>query len=295
VRPGDLLFTIDPRPFEAALAQAQANLARDRAQAQRSRVDAERQTKLFSEGVASQQVVDTVRTQASVDAGAVRAGEAQVRKAELDLEYTRIEAPIGGRIGSLLVHEGDVVKANDTTLVTLNQIAPIDVRFTVPEQQLPAVQAALAAGPVPVSARPGGSSEPPERGELGFVDNAVDRTTGTIALKARFDNADRHLWPGQYVDVVMQIGTRENAVVVPEQAVQAGQDGSLVFVVGADGKAQVRQVRVDLTRRGTTVIAEGVAPGERVVVDGQLRLSPGSAVTIEQTPPRVAGEADGRS
>jgi multidrug efflux system membrane fusion protein len=295
VKPGDPLFTLDPRSFEAALAQAQANLARDRAQAERSRVDAERQTKLFAEGVASKQVLDTVRTQANVDAGAVRAGEAAVRKAELDLEHTRIAAPIGGRVGSLLVHEGDVVKADDTELVTLNQIAPIDVRFTVPEQQLPAVQGALAAGPVPVTAHPGGSAEPPETGQVVFVDNAVDRTTGTIALKARFENAQRHLWPGQYVDVVMRIGTRADAVVVPEQAVQAGQDGALVFVVGAGDKAEVRKVRVDLTHRGQTVIAEGVAPGERVVVDGQLRLSPGAAVTVDEAPARVAGQPDGRS
>ena len=184
-----------------------------------------------------------------------------MRKAELDLEHTRIDAPIGGRIGGLLVHEGDVVKANETTLVTLNQIAPIDVRFTVPEQQLPAVQAALAAGTVPVTAHPGGSPEPPETGQLVFVDNAVDRTTGTIALKGRFENAQRHLWPGEYVDVVMQIGTRVDAVVVPERAVQAGQDGDIVFVVGADDKAQVRKVRVDLTHRGSTVIAEGIEPG----------------------------------
>jgi multidrug efflux system membrane fusion protein len=295
VKPGDALFTIDPRSFEAALAQAQANLTRDRAQAERSRVDAERQAKLFAQGVASQQVVDTVRTQANVDAGAVRAGEAAVRGAELDLEHTRIDAPIGGRVGSLLVHEGDVVKANDTELVALNQIAPIDVRFTVPEQQLPAVQAALAAGAVPVAARPGGSAGAPETGQLVFVDNAVDRTTGTIALKARFENAERHLWPGQYVDVVMQIGTRADAVVVPEQAVQAGQDGALVFVIGADDKAQVRKVRVDLTHRGQSVIAEGIEPGDRVVVDGQLRLSPGAAVTVEEAPARVAGQPDGRS
>ena len=245
--------------------------------------------------MASQQVLDTVRTQASVDAGAVRAGEATVRKAELDLEHTRIDAPIGGRIGGLLVHEGDVVKANETTLVTLNQIAPIDVRFTVPEQRLPAVQAALAAGTVPVTAHPGGSPEPPETGQLVFVDNAVDRTTGTIALKGRFENAQRHLWPGQYVDVVMQIGTRVDAVVVPEQAVQAGQDGDIVFVVGADDKAQVRKVRVDLTHRGSTVIAEGIEPGERVVVDGQLRLSPGAVVTVDEAPARVAGQQDGHS
>lgn len=295
VKPGDALFTIDPRPFEASVAQAQANLARDRAQAERSRVDAERQGKLLAEGIASQQVVDTFRTQASVAQGAVRAGEAVLRKAELDLEYTRIVAPIAGRLGSLLVHEGDVVKANETSLVTLNQIAPTDVRFTVPEQELPAVQQALAAGPIGVSAHPGGSADPPETGTLDFVDNSVDRTTGTIALKARFENSERRLWPGQYVDVVMRIGARIDAVVVPEQAVQAGQDGALVFVVDDQDRAQVRKVRVDFSRRGDSVIAEGVALGERVVIDGQLQLSPGVTVKVDPSPPRIAGQPDERS
>ena len=294
VKVGDPLFTIDPRPFEAALEQAKANLARDRAQSERSRVDTERQAQLFSQGATSQQTLDTFGTQARVAAGGERAGEATVRKAELDLEHTRIVAPIAGRLGTLLAHEGDVVKANETQLVTLNQIAPIDVRFTVPEQQLPDVQAALAAGPLRVSAHAGGSSAAPETGELVFIDNSIDRATGTIALKGRFENAERRLWPGQYVDVVLHVGERNDAIVVPDQAVQAGQDSQLVFVVDDQEKAQVRRVHVDFARGGSTVLLDGVTPGERVVTDGQLRLAPGAPVRIDAAPVPVAGQPEPR-
>ena len=296
VKPGDPLFTIDPRSFDAALAQAQANLTRDRAQAERSRVDAERQAKLFSQGVASQQVLDTVRTQASVDAGAVRAGEATVRKAELDLEHTRIDAPIGGRIGGLLVHEGDVVKANETTLVTLNQIAPIDVRFTVPEQQLPAVQAALAAGTVPVTAHPGGSPAAARdraarvRRQRRRPHHRHDRAQGALRERTAAPLAGRSTstWS-------CRSGRGSTPSWCPSRRCRPARTATLVFVVGADDKAQVRKVRVDLTHRGSTVIAEGIEPGERVVVDGQLRLSPGAAVTVDEAPARVAGQQDGRS
>ena len=219
-----------------------------------------------------------------------------MRKAELDLEHTRIDAPIGGRIGGLLVHEGDVVKANDTTLVTLNQIAPIDVRFTVPEQRLPAVQAALAAGTVPVTAHPGGSPE--RRPRPGSSCSSTTPSTAPPARsRSRGASRTRSGTSGRASTSTWScsIGTRVDAVVVPEQAVQAGQDGDIVFVVGADDKAQVRKVRVDLTHRGSTVIAEGIEPGERVVVDGQLRLSPGAVVTVDEAPARVAGQQDGHS
>jgi multidrug efflux system membrane fusion protein len=290
VAPGDLLFTIDPAPFEAALEQARAGLARSRAQAESSRTSSARQEKLFAEGVASKQVVDDARTRTSVDQGSVRAEEAAVHRAELDLEHTRIGAPIAGQLGVLLVHRGAMVKPDDTALVTIKQIAPIDVLFTVPEPRLPEVQAAFASGAVPVLARPGGSQGDPERGVLGFLDNEVDRSTGTIALKARFDNASRRLWPGQYVDVVMQVGERADAVVVPGQAVQAGQNGDLVFIVDEQDHAQVRPVKVDFARGGSAVVASGLNPGERVVVDGQLRLAPGAAVKIESEPANVAGQ-----
>jgi len=295
VAAGDLLFTIDPAPFAAALEQARAELARSRAAAESSRTARARQEQLFAEGVASQQVLDDARTRTRVDLGSVRAGEAAEQRAKLDLEHTRIRAPIAGRLGALLVHLGTIVTPDDTVLVTINQITPIDVLFTVPESHLPEVQAAFAAGEVPVLARPGGSGDEPERGVLGFLDNQVDRSTGTIALKARFENADRRLWPGQYVDVVMRVGERADALVVPEQAVQAGQDGDLVFVVDEQGHAQVRPVTVDFRRGGSAVLASGLGGGERVVVDGQLRLAPGAAVEVEAEPAHVAADPPARA
>jgi multidrug efflux system membrane fusion protein len=294
VEAGTPLFELDSRPLEAALAQSRANLQRARSQADHSRADAERQEKLLAAGVTSREAYDTAQTQARVDAQAADAGEAAVRTAELDLGYAHIRAPIPGRAGSLLVHEGDVVKANETALIEINQLTPIDVRFTVPEQRLPAVQAALAAGPVPVTAQPGGSDQPPAQGELHFVDNAVDTTTGTIALKARFANQGHRLWPGQFVDVVMQVGQRPDAIVVPEQAIQAGQDGPIAFVIDAHDHAQLRSVGVDFSRGGRTVVTSGLAPGERVVIDGQIRLSPDAPVRVEKGPAEVA-DRDGPS
>jgi multidrug efflux system membrane fusion protein len=288
VQAGEPLFTIDPRPFEAALAQARANLTRDAAQAELARAQAERQAKLFQQGVASKQQFDTYRTQADVDAGAARAGEAAVRKAELDLEYTQIVAPMRGRTGTLGVHVGSVLSANSTVLVTVRQIAPIDVRFSVPEQQLPAVQEAMSQGSLRVTAHAEGSHDEPDVGRLVFVDNAVDRTTGTISLKGRFENDPPRLWPGQFVDVGLRLGERANAVVIPEHAVQPGQDGGLVYVIDDASKAQPRKVRVAFSRAGESVIEEGLAAGERVVVDGQLRLAPGIAVEIQNEGARTA-------
>jgi len=285
VQAGDPLFTIDPRPFEAALAQARANLARDAAQASLARAEAERQAKLFNQGVASKQQFDTYRTRADVDAGAARAGEASVRKAELDLEHTLLRAPLRGRAGSLNVHEGSVAKPNDTVLVTLRQIAPIDVRFSIPEQQLPSVQKAMAEGALQVTAHAEGSPDAPEVGRLVFVDNTVDRTTGTISLKGRFANDAARLWPGQFVDVTLRLGQRESALVIPDHAVSPGQSGDLVYVIDESSNAQPRKVKVAFSRGGESVIDEGLAPGDRVVVDGQLRLAPGIAV-------EVVGEAE---
>jgi multidrug efflux system membrane fusion protein len=285
VRAGDPLFTIDPRPFEAALAQARANLTRDAAQASLARAEAERQSKLFGQGVASKQQFDSYRTRADVDAGSARAGEATVRKAELDLEHTLIRSPLRGRTGSLNVHEGSVAKPNDTTLVIVRQIAPIDVRFSIPEQQLPGVQKAMAEGVLQVTAHAEGSPDAPDVGQLVFVDNTVDRTTGTISLKGRFENDPARLWPGQFVDVALRLGVRENALVIPDHAVAPGQAGDLVYVVDEASKVQARSVKVAFSHDGESVIDAGLAPGDRVVVDGQLRLAPGIAV-------EVVGEAE---
>jgi multidrug efflux system membrane fusion protein len=289
VAAGAPLFTIDPRPFEAALAQARANLARDQAQASLAQSEANRQGKLFNQGVASKQQLDTYAARSEADSGSARASEAAVRKAELDLEHARILAPLKGRTGSLNVHEGSVVKVNDTVLVTVRQIAPIDVRFSVPERDLPEVQKASAEGELRVTAHAEGSHDAPDVGRLVFVDNAVDRMTGTISLKGRFTNEPPRLWPGQFVDVVLRLGERENAVVVPDQAVQPGQGGDLVYVIDEALKAQPRKVRVAFSREGESVIEDGLVSGERVVIDGQLRLAPGMAVEVLDDAARVSG------
>src|SRR5262249_37005091 len=250
VSPGDLLFTIDPRPFEAALHQAEAAQAQDRAQARFEAAQAERFAVLLQRGVASKEQYEQARSGADARLAAVQADQAAVEKARLELSYCEIRSPLRGRTGGLAVHPGDAVKAHETLLVVINQIAPIYVSFAVPEQELPQIRARMAEGTVPVRARPrgdrsegeggGGDSRAgagrgePAAGALSFVDNAVDRTTGTIRLKATFENADAKLWPGEFVNAVVQIGEHANAVVVPAQAVQTGQQGPFVFVVQGD-------------------------------------------------------------
>jgi multidrug efflux system membrane fusion protein len=282
VAPGDLLFTIDPRPFEAALHQAEAALAQDAAQARFDAAQADRFAELLKKGVASKEQYEQARSSADARQAAVNADRASVEKARLELGYTEIRSPLQGRTGSLAVHPGDAVKAHETLLVVINQIAPIYVSFAVPEQELPQIRARMAQGSVPVLARARG--EGTEAGEaatgvLSFVDNAVDRTTGTIRLKATFDNADARLWPGEFVNTVVRVGEQPRAIVVPMQAVQPGQQGPFVFVVEGDA-AVVRPVKVGASQGGESVIESGVAAGDAVVVDGQLRLAPGAKVRI---------------
>ena len=206
------------------------------------------------------------------------ATQASIENAKLQLEYTLIKAPISGQAGSLLLDRGDLVKVNDTILVVINQVQPILVRFTVPEPRLPEVQHARGAGTLGVRVVPAGGGTEPRAARVVFLDNAVDRTTGTIALKAEVDNPDRIFWPGQFVDVTLVISTLANAVVVPSQAVQTGQQGAYVFVVDAAGTAAVRLVTPGPVVGGRTVVEKGLAAGETVVTDGQLRLTPGATV-----------------
>jgi multidrug efflux system membrane fusion protein len=275
------LFLIDPRPFEAAVRQAEANLARDQAQAAQARVDAERFARLVRESVASRQEYDQARTRARALEASVAADEAAVESARLQLQYCSIRSPIDGRVGQLLVHEGNVVKANETTLAVINQLRPVYVEFSVPQQDLPRIRTHMAEGPLPVQALPLDGARPPVPGELSFVNNTVDTSTGTVLLKAVLPNSDETLWPGQFVNVAVRLTTEKSAVMVPARAVQTGQQGKYVFVVRPDGTAELRPVVVGHTVDQDVVIQNGLAPGEQVVTEGQLRLGPGVRVEVK--------------
>ena len=281
VKQGDLLFTVDPRPFEAALRQAQATMARDAAEARNAAVDAKRRTQLLAQGFVSRDEYDQSQTKAASSAAAVKAGEAAVENARLQLAYCSIRSPIDGRVGQVLVHAGNVVEANDTLLAVINQVRPICVSFSVPEQQLPQVRERAAAGKLAVQALVPHHGDAPVVGELSFINNTVDMTTGTVLLKALFQNDDETLWPGQFVDVAVTLAVQRDAVLVAAEAIQVGQQGQYVFVVAADESAEVRPV-VPGDRIGSEiVVTQGLAAGERVVTDGQIRLAPGLKVEIK--------------
>jgi len=282
VQKGDLLFTVDPRPLQAALDQAVGTLAKDKSQLANAHALEVRYKKLFDEGIASKEDWDQYRTSADTSAGLVAADEAAAENARVQLSYATIRSPISGMTGNLLVYEGNLVKANDTTpLVTITQATPIYVTFAVPEGELSKVNRARAAGPVRVEAALPSDEAHPVAGVLSFVDNAVDATTGTIRLKATFDNAEKRLWPGQFVKVTLTTGIDENALVVPSQAVQTGQDGPYVYVVKDDLTVEPRPVKTGPGVEGVVVITKGLAADERVVTDGQLRLSPGAKVELK--------------
>jgi multidrug efflux system membrane fusion protein len=283
VKRGQLLFTLDPRPLESDLKRQQATLARDQAEAANARAQATRYAKLMEEGIVAREQYDQYRTQAEAMEAVAQADKNAVETARLQLAYTKIFAPLAGRTGSLLVHRGNIVKENDdkSVLVAINQLTPIYVEFAVPERYLPQVKAQTSAGKLKVQALAPGETTP-EEGILTFVDNTVDPTTGTIRMKGTFDNPSRKLWPGQFVDVVLRLSERPNAVVVPTQAVQTGQQGPFVFVIKNDMTAEQRPVKTGESVGSETIIEQGVRPGERVVTDGQLRLVPGSRVEIRQ-------------
>ncbi len=336
VKRGDLLFTLDQRPFEAALGQAEANLGRDTAQLQQAEaavaqsVAAEEQAEanlardaaqlenartqlrrykgLIDEGAISQELYDQVRTtataqeatiqadqaavtnarasiraaQATVEnsKAVIKADQAVVENAQVQLGYTTIRAPMDARAGNLLVRVGSAVKARDDTaqMLVLNQIHPIYVSFSIPEQYLPDVKKYLAAGSVRVQAFPRGQDDSPAAGELTFVNNTVDATTGTIQLKATFPNQRGILWPGQFVTVILTLTVQPDVVVIPSQAIQNGQQGQYVYVMRSDLTVESRPITVGMTLGAETVVAKGIAPGEKVVTDGQLRLVPGARV-----------------
>lgn len=282
VSKGALLFTIDPRPFEAALRQAEANLARNTAQMENALQEARRYEELVKKGYVAQAQYDQIRTNAASLEALVKADTAAVENARLQVSYCYIHAPLSGRAGSLQVHQGNLVKANDEKpLVVLHQVQPIYVNFSLPEQHLPEIKRAAAAGTLTVTAAVQDGGEHPARGTLAFIDNAVDRTTGTIRLKGLFANADRRLWPGQFATATLTLSVLPDAVVVPSPAVQTGQQGQYVFVVKPDMGVEQRPVKTGPSFKGETVIASGVQAGERVVTDGHMRLTPGAKVELK--------------
>jgi len=281
VKKGAVLFEIDARPFQASLRQAEANLLRDKALLDRA-VEQEKRykdlldKKFISEDAYAQNVTNTATANATV-----RADEAAADSARLQLEYCTIRAPITGYAGKIMVQEGNMVKAADSTpLVTLNQIIPVFVTFSVPEQNVSELRTYLAKGDVNVQARLPNSTVVPTGGRISFLDNSADTTTGTIKLRAEFPNADRALWPGQFANVAVTLYDQKDAVVAPSASVQSGPTGQYVYVVKPDMTVELRTIKVSRAEGDDTIVASGLAPGERVVTAGQLRLSPGTKITL---------------
>lgn len=295
VKRGQLLFTFDPRSFEADLERAQGTLAKDKATAHNDQIQAQRYEKLQQAGVVSKEQFDDAQSRAEASQATVQADQAAVEYARVQLSYTRIYSPVNGRTGNLMVHRGNIVKANpDNPIVTINQVEPIYVTFSVPQQELPQIKQRREAGKLKVEALLPDNAQRTQ-GTLTFIDNAVDLNTGTIKLKGTFENRDRRLWPGEFVNVVLTLAEQPDTVIVPSAAVQTGQQGQYVFVVKPDLTAEMRPVEPGWIVENMTVIKKGVQAGEQVVTDGQVRLVPGARVEIKQQ--RTAGELprDGRS
>ncbi|SJZ92463.1 membrane fusion protein, multidrug efflux system [Trichlorobacter thiogenes] len=288
VREGQLLVSIDPEPFLATLRQAEATLAKSQAQARFATDQARRYDGLVKEGIVTHDQYDQLRANAESLSAAVAADRAAVANAKIQLGYCSIRSPISGRTGTIALHAGNLVKANDLTILTVNQISPINVTFNLPEKRLAELKQAMAGGQLKVEAMIPQNPGAAETGSISFLDNAVNPATGTIKLKGLFANKARKLWPGQFADLVLTLASRQNAVVVPASAVQNGQQGEYVYVVTKDQKAELRQVVTAPATEGETVIEKGVASGETVVIDGQLRLTPGAVVTSEI--PQVGGK-----
>jgi len=284
VKKGDLLYTIDPRPLETALKQAEAALARDTAQLQNAREQARRYAELVEKQYVSREQYDQIRTNADALESVVIADKAAVENARVQLSYCYIYSPIDGQVGTYLLTEGNLIRTNDANpLIVINQVTPIYVTFSVPEQHLTEIKKRMAAGNLHVDAKFQSDEGRAEQGTLVFIDNAVDRSTGTIKLKAEFSNRDRRLTPGQYINVGLTLTTELDAVVVPADAIQVGTDGQQVFVVQPDKRVEMRSVIVARTNNGEAVVTKGVNPGDQVVTDGQFLLSPGARVEIKNS------------
>jgi multidrug efflux system membrane fusion protein len=283
VRQDELLFEIDRRPFEVALQVSLANLERDRARAREADENAKRYEELVKKDYVTREQASQTMSNAEALRAIVKADEGDVANARLNLSYCSITAPTSGRTGSLLVNAGNLVKASDDRpLVVINQVEPVFVTFAVPEGALADVKKRFASGKLPVLATPNGAGASPSSGELTFIDNAVDTATGTINLKATFPNRDHALWPGQFANVSLRLANEAGALVVPTEAVQTGQAGTFVYVIGPDDAVSIRPVVVRRTYRQWSVLEKGVAAGERVVTDGHLRLAPGVKVETRE-------------
>jgi membrane fusion protein, multidrug efflux system len=290
VRKGQLLLEIDPRPYEDVLAQARAALARDKAVAVNSRAQAQRYQKLLEAGVVAAQDAESYMSTAEASNALVNADEAAVQTAELNLEFCKIYSPIDGRTGYLMLKPGNLVKVADVPIVVINQVNPIFVNFTVPQQYLPDIKRYMARKTLAVSATVPNDPGPPLQGKLTFVDNNVDVTTGTIHLRGTFENAQNRLWPGLYADVSLTLSEESNSTVLPSQAIVTSQQGPYVYVVKADHTVEQRMVVRNRTVDTDAVIEKGVEPGEMIVIDGQANLVPGSKIAIKNADAGEAGQ-----
>jgi multidrug efflux system membrane fusion protein len=280
-RKGQVLFKIDPRPFEAALRQAEANALRDAAARDQARSQEKRYQELLDKNFVSKEAYAQIRTNAAVAEATAGASQAALDNAKLNLEYGTIRAPIEGYAGKIQIQMGNLVRANDVNpLVVINQVRPIYVNFSVPEQRLAEVREHMAARQVAVEALAPGSDRAAASGMLIFVDNAVDPSTGTIRMRARFPNKDNLLWPGQFVNVSVRLFEQADAIVIPSQAVQTGPEGQYVYVVDRSMVVDVRRITVQRTEGERAIVASGLAKGEQVVTQGQLRLGPKTRVQI---------------
>jgi multidrug efflux system membrane fusion protein len=296
VRKGQLLVRLDKRPFQADLDKAVGQQKRDEAQAVNSRLQAERYSALEKQGVVSREQADQIRTQAKADASVVEADKAVVEAARVQLQYTDIFAPMDSRTGNLMMNRGNLIKANDTPyLVQLNQISPIYVTFTVPESVLGQVRQYSLSRKLAVFAYPKGETGKPAEGYLSFIDNGVDTSTGTVKLKATFLNKDRRLWPGEFVDTVLQLSLQKNAIVVPTKAVQTGQQGEYVYVVTAQDTAESRPVKTGGSYQDLTVVSTGLKAGERVIIGGHLRVAPNAKVVVQGSAAGAQPDASART
>jgi multidrug efflux system membrane fusion protein len=280
VKAGDVLFQLDSRAAQAQVDQAAATLARDQAQLQNAQRNIERDKTLVSKDFVSHQQFDTDSATGAALQATVQADQAALENAKVLLSYYTIVAPIDGRVGMIAIKRGNSIKSNDVPLATVNQIQPIYVSFALPQNQLPELRAAMAQGPVTVRVLPQGDKGTPIEGEVAFFENAIDTTSGTINVRGNFSNDEQRLWPGEFVNVSVQVRTDANALVVPPAAVQVGQNGSYVFVIKDDNTAETRPVTVDRTVAGQVVISKGLSAGEKVAIDGLLRLTDGARVQI---------------
>jgi len=282
VKAGDLLFEIDPRPFQAALAQATANKQKDEAQLVSATADLDRTTQLLRNEFQTRQTFDQQKAQVGQLQASIKADQAQIDAAQLNLDYASIRSPIDGRTGARLVDVGNIVHAVDNTgLVTITQLRPIFVSFTVPQQQLDTIRERQSAGPLEARALTQDDQKQLAVGKLTLIDNQVDQATGTLHMKAQFDNTDAALWPGEFVNVRLVASIEKNAVTVPARAVQQGPNGSYLFAIKPDDTVEMRIVEVSQTDQGLAVIKKGLQAGERIVVDGQFRLDQGTKVAIQ--------------